>query len=167
LIWVSSCYLIIKVLKSPHPPARLLHSVIQSLPFHFATCVRYVPLSLLSFIRSSGEPPDSRSISISVTPFHSGYTNFISHAALAHTTHPLLRLMLPLLMIYPCSFHFVPTIPMLFCSAHLPAHNALLHILRLRLIYLSGTCFIAFRCVHPFAGKAAYCLSHRPSWLRH
>jgi len=50
---------------------------------------------------------------------------------------------------------------MLFSSALLPAHNALLHKLRLRLTYLSGACFIAFRCVHPFAGKAAYCLSHR------
>ena len=66
-----------------------------------------------------------------------------------------------------CSFHFVPPIPMLFSSALLPAHNAMLHILRLRLTYLSGACSIAFRCVHPFAGKAAYCLSHRPSWLRH
>ena len=66
-----------------------------------------------------------------------------------------------------CSFHFVPPIPMLFSSALLPAHNALLHILRLRLPYLSGACSIAFCYVHPFAGKAAYCLSHRPSWLSH
>jgi hypothetical protein len=110
-----------------------------------------------SLIHSVREPPDSRSISISVTPFHSGYTYFISQAALAHLcsiTHPLLRLMLPLLnLILNCSFHFVPTIPMLF--------------MRLRLTYLSGACSIAFRCVHPFAGKAAYCLSHRPSWLCH
>ena len=50
---------------------------------------------------------------------------------------------------------------MLFSSALLPAHNAILPILRLRLTYLSGACSIAFRFVHPFAGKAAYCLSHR------
>ena len=56
---------------------------------------------------------------------------------------------------------------MLFSSAILPAHNAMLHILRLRLTYLSGACSITFRFVHPFAGKAAYCLSHRPSWLCH
>ncbi|MBK7808493.1 MAG: hypothetical protein IPJ51_19715 [Saprospiraceae bacterium] len=61
----------------------------------------------------------------------------------------------PLLNDKPCSFHFIPTIPMLFSSALLPAHNALLHILRLRLTYLSGACFIAFRCVHPFSGNAA------------
>ncbi len=120
-----------------------------------------------SFIHSVREPPDSRSISISVTSFHSGYTTFISQAALAHTTHPLLRLMLPLLNQNLCSFHFVPTIPMLFSSALLPAHNALLHILWLRQTYLSGACSITFRFVHPFAGKAAYCLSHRPSWLCH
>jgi len=59
------------------------------------------------------------------------------------------------------SFHFVPTIPMLFSSALSPPHNALLHILWLRLTYLSGACSITFRFVHPFAGKAAYCLSHR------
>ena len=53
------------------------------------------------------------------------------------------------------------TIPMLFISALLPAHNANLHILQLRQSYLSGACSIAFRCVHPFAGEAAYCLSHR------
>ena len=43
----------------------------------------------------------------------------------------------------------------------LPAHNAPLLLLRLRQIYLSGACSIAFCFVHPFAGKAAYCLSHR------
>jgi hypothetical protein len=31
----------------------------------------------------------------------------------------------------------------------------MLHILRLRLTYLSGACFIAFRCVHPYTGKKA------------
>ena len=50
---------------------------------------------------------------------------------------------------------------MLFSSALLPAHNAMFHILRLRHTYLSGACSIAFRFVHPFAGKAAYCHSHR------
>lgn len=40
-----------------------------------------------------------------------------------------------------------------FFSALLPAHNALLHLLRLRQTYLSGACSIAFRCVHPFTGK--------------
>ena len=47
---------------------------------------------------------------------------------------------------------------MLFSSALFPAHNALLHILRLRLTYLSGACSIAFRCVHPFTGKAVWSL---------
>ena len=110
----------------PHPPAHLLHSIIQSLPFHFATCVRYVPLSFLPFIRSSGEPPDSRSISISVTSFHSGYTNFVSQAALTHITNPVLRLMLPLLnqkpfvrfisfLLYPCFLALLFCLPTMLC----------------------------------------------------
>ncbi len=42
-----------------------------------------------SLIHSVREPPDSRSISIFVTSFHSGDTYFISQAALAHTKyHP-------------------------------------------------------------------------------
>ena len=42
-----------------------------------------------------------------------------------------------------------------FCSTLLPGHTAMLHILWLRLPYLSGACSIAFRCDHPFSGNAA------------
>ena len=60
-------------------------------------------------------------------------------------------------LLYPC-----------FQALHL-CHRTMLNfiLLRLRLIYMSDACSILFRCVHPFAGKAAYCLSHRPSWLCH
>ncbi|MBK8516132.1 MAG: hypothetical protein IPL55_07535 [Saprospiraceae bacterium] len=51
---------------------------------------------------------------------------------------------------------------MLLSPASLPPHNAPLPISWLRHTYLSGACSIAFRCVHLFTGKAAYCLSHRP-----
>jgi len=94
----------------------------QSLPFHFATCVRYFSFSFLPFLRSSGEPPDSLSISISVTTFYSGYTIFISQAALAHYTLPSLRLMLPLFNQNPLfvSFRSSYTHAFMLCSFACP-----------------------------------------------
>ena len=105
-------------------------------------------ISLL-YLRSSGEPPDSRSLSISVTPFHKIYTYPFSRQ---HWRHPkgstsVNATFAPFTL---QSFHFVPTIPMLFSSAFLPSHNALILLLRLRLTYLSGACSITSRCVHPF-----------------
>ena len=97
MIWVPLYFKVIKIIKDRHPPAHLHHFThfVVNIPLHYLhpLCFIITP----TFVHSSGEPPDSRSIRISVTAFHSCYTYFISQAALAQNTHPLLRLMLPLL----------------------------------------------------------------------
>ena len=126
--------------------------------------------SIPSFIRRAGclsaakQSRSPRSITISVTPFSLRLYEFRFAGSISahHTSIPSANATFAQSKTL-CSLHFVPPIPMLLSYALLPAHNAMLHIQWLRLTYLSGACSIAFRCVHPFAGKAAYCHSHRPS----
>ena len=100
---------------SESTPSSLSHSV-TTITLHYLRPLRSIIAP--SIHSSSGELSDSRSISISVTTLHSGHTFFISQAAFQRLA-PFLYFskchLYSMISLY--SFHFVPTIHMLFSLA--------------------------------------------------
>ena len=146
-----------------HPSAHLLHSIhyISQVPFHYILFIRRAYGILQHTCEaSSGFKYLRHYISLGLYLFHFAGSISAFHASITSANATFAQC-------YPMFVSFRSYYTDAFCSDLLPAHNALLHILRLHLTYLSGACYISFRCVHPFTGKAAYCLSHRPSWHCH